>query len=141
MEKAAATDTDGVEQVVDAPYIISATRRLDIPNHFSDDFINALRKGYISFKHKSRDHTVSFDKTRFIVFWTKNPEPLIQHLNEIDQMGIGYYFAYTLNDYDALKLEPNLPPLENRIETFRSLSSKIGKEKSRLAIRPVDFGR
>ena len=128
-EKAIITDADGVQKEVDAPYVISATRRSDIPNHFSNDFMNALRQGHISFIHGDNDTTVSFDKTRFIVFWTKNPEPLLKHLDEIDQMGIGYYFNYTLNDYDALKLEPNLPPLENRIETFRSLSSKIGKER------------
>ena len=128
-EKTIITDAAGVQKEVDAPYIISATRRSDIPNHFSDEFMHALRQGHTSFNHMGRDYTVSFDKTRFIVFWTKNPEPLLQHLDEIDRMGIEYYFNYTLNEYDALKLEPHLPPLDHRIDTFRSLSLKIGKEK------------
>ncbi|WP_054030898.1 DUF1848 family protein [Desulfatitalea tepidiphila] len=128
-EKAIITDAEGGETEVDAPYIISATRRSDIPNYFSDDFMNALRQGHVSFKHMGRDYTVSFEKTRFIVFWTKNPEPLLQHLNEIDRMGIEYYFNYTLNDYDALKLEPHIPPLAQRIATFRSLSCLIGKQR------------
>ena len=128
-EKTVITDAAGVQKEVDAPYIISATRRSDIPNHFSDDFMNALRQGHISIARDDNESTISFEKTRFIVFWTKNPEPMLKYLDEIDRMGIGYYFSYTLNNYDDIGLEPHLPFLQQRIATFRSLSSKVGKEK------------
>jgi hypothetical protein len=36
---------------------------------------------------------------------------------------------YTLNDYEAENLEPNLPTLDYRIETFRGLSDTIGKKR------------
>jgi DNA repair photolyase len=44
-------------------------------------------------------------------------------------MGIGYYFQYTLNDYEAEGYEPNIPPLHKRIEVFKTLSERIGPEK------------
>jgi DNA repair photolyase len=62
------------------------------------------------------------------VFWTKNPVPIMEHLDEIDNEGIGYYFQYTLNDYDE-GLEPNMPSLKNRIIIFKTLSEMIGPEK------------
>jgi DNA repair photolyase len=72
---------------------------------------------------------ISFKNTKVIVFWTKNPEPMIQYLPELDKRGIHYYFQVTLNDYEAEGFEPNVPALEQRIETFKRLSTMIGKEK------------
>ena len=72
---------------------------------------------------------VSFRNTRAIVFWTKDPRPIMPRLHELDGRQIGYYFQYTLNDYEDLGCEPNIPSLEDRIEDFKELSSTIGKEK------------
>jgi DNA repair photolyase len=72
---------------------------------------------------------ISFKNTKVIVFWTKNPEPMIQYLPELVKRGIHYYFQVTLNDYEAEGFEPNVPVLEQRIETFKRLSTLIGKEK------------
>jgi hypothetical protein len=44
-------------------------------------------------------------------------------------MGIHYYFQVTLNDYVAEGLEPNLPELTKRIETFKQLSTLIGADR------------
>jgi DNA repair photolyase len=114
------------------PLIISASRLTDLPGFYSDWFIDRLRCGYLVKRHPRNPkikETISFSKTRLIVFWTKNPEPMFKYLDEIDQKGIGYYFQYTLNDYDNDNLEPNLPSLQKRIEYFRTLSEKIGKER------------
>lgn len=46
-----------------------------------------------------------------------------------NELGLNYYFQFTLNDYEKEGFEPNLPSLENRIKTFISLSELIGKEK------------
>jgi DNA repair photolyase len=64
-----------------------------------------------------------------IVFWTKNAEPMLQYLDSLDHMGIGYYFQFTVNDYEGTGLEPGLPSLEKRISTFRRLSERLGKER------------
>ena len=50
-------------------------------------------------------------------------------MDEIEQMGIGCYFQYTLNDYGDENLEPNVPPLKKRIDTFKRLSKRVGKER------------
>jgi DNA repair photolyase len=64
-----------------------------------------------------------------VVFWTKNPKPIIPLLSRLDKQNIGYYFLFTLNDYEKEGFEPNLPPLEERIQTFQRLAEKIGKKR------------
>ena len=70
---------------------------------------------------------VSYEKTRFIVFWSKNPEPLIKHLDYLRDKGINCYIQFTLNDYENEGLEKGVPKLEKRIETFKKLVEKVGK--------------
>jgi len=63
-----------------------------------------------------------------LVFWTKNAEPLLPRLHELDAQGYRYYFQYTLNGYGE-SFEPNLPELERCIETFLQLSERIGPDR------------
>lgn len=72
---------------------------------------------------------ISFKNCKVIVFWTKNPEPIIPYLPELDKRGIHYYFQVTLNDYMQEGFEPNVPSVPKRIETFKKLSKLIGKER------------
>jgi DNA repair photolyase len=62
-----------------------------------------------------------------LVLWTKNPTPMFPHLEELGDLNVPFYFQYTLNDYDDL--EPGIPALDDRINTFISLSQMIGKER------------
>lgn len=127
-DKVKIVDDHGIEKEAIAPVILSASWRTDIPAWHSDWLISRLRRGHMLSTHRQQKY-VSFDKTRVIVLWTKNPTQMFKYLKELDQMGIGYYFHYTLTDYDHEDLEPNLPPLEDRIEAFKELSKRIGKEK------------
>ena len=72
---------------------------------------------------------VSFARTRAVVLWTKNPRPILPHLAELDRRGIGYYFQFTLNDYEAEGLEPGVPPLAERIASCVDLAGRIGKAR------------
>lgn len=63
-----------------------------------------------------------------IVFWSKNPSPMMRYLTELDERGFRYYFQFTLNAYPSV-LEPNLPNLTSRIETFRELSERLGPHR------------
>ncbi|WP_241648104.1 DUF1848 domain-containing protein [Methanoculleus taiwanensis] len=114
-----------------APQVISASRSTDIPAFYPEWFMRRLLEGYTVWINpfNQEPQVISFQKTRMIVFWTKNPRPLMKYLGEISRMGINYYFQFTLNDYEEEKLEPNVPPLAKRIETFKELSDKIGKDK------------
>lgn len=123
---------DNGEQVeAQAPIIISASRSTDIPAFYVKWFINRLKAGYCVWYNpfNQKPMYVAFKNTKAIVFWSKNPKPIIPYLDELDERGIHYYFQFTLNDYDKELLEPNVPLVEKRIETFKELSEKIGKEK------------
>ena len=111
------------------PLIISATRSTDIPAFYGTWFIERLGTGYVKWKNPfgGRPVYVSFARTRLFVFWSKNPAPFLPMLDTIDRFGFSYYFLYTLNDYDAERLEPGVPPIEERIGTFIRLSRRIGK--------------
>ena len=114
-----------------APIIISASRSTDIPAFYSEWFFNRLQKGYLKWTNpfNGKPLYVSFQNTRVIVFWSKNPLPVIPYLDILDKKGINYYFLFTLNDYEHEGLEPNVPPLSERVNTFKELSHRIGKEK------------
>ena len=124
------TDHGEVRSAI-APIIISASRSTDIPAFYAKWFINRLKAGYCVWYNPFNQQPmyISFAKTKVIVFWTKNPEPMIEFLPELDKRGIHYYFQVTLNDYEKECFEPNVPALQHRIEVFKKLSDKIGKEK------------
>jgi hypothetical protein len=124
--------TDAGETVkAKTPIIISASRSTDIPAFFSRWFMNRLHRGYIRWVNpfNRTSEYVSFAEARVIVFWSKNPKPIIQYLPDLDKKGINYYFQVTVNDYEREHLEPHVPPLPQRIDTFRALSEKIGKKR------------
>ncbi|RLB77438.1 MAG: hypothetical protein DRH06_03815 [Deltaproteobacteria bacterium] len=113
--------------------IISASRRTDIPAFYSDWFMNRVREGFFYRVNPFNSDQISGfsldpKDVDAICFWTKNPEPLMRHLDELDEIGLNYYFQFTLNPYGKI-FEPNTPSLEGRIETFQRLADKIGSER------------
>lgn len=113
------------------PEIISASRSTDIPAFYVEWFFYRLKKGYcVWYNPFNRQKIyVSFKRCKVIVFWTKNPKPILPYLQELDKRGIHYYFQVTLNDYIKERFEPNVPSIEERIETFQTLSNMIGHER------------
>ena len=114
-----------------APVIISASRSTDIPAFYAKWFFNRLAKDYCVWYNPFNQQPmyISFKNCKVVVFWTKNPKPILPYLHELDERGIHYYFQVTLNDYVKEGFEPNVPSVEERVETFKKLSSLIGKEK------------
>lgn len=114
------------------PVILSASRSTDIPAFYADWFLKRLKAGYSVWVNpfNQERYRVSFADTRMIVFWSKNPKPMLDKLREIEDLGFRqYYFQFTLNDYVAEGLEPNVPPVAERIDTFKRLADRIGKER------------
>ena len=113
--------------------IISASRRTDIPAFYSEWFMNRIRAGYFvkvnPYNTKQRK-TVSLlpQDIEAFIFWTKNPLPLMQYLPLLDRQGYRYLFHFTLNNYSKI-FEPRVPTLQNRVETFKRLSDKIGPDR------------
>jgi DNA repair photolyase len=113
--------------------IISASRRTDIPAFYADWFMNRVREGYFYRVNPFNNRQVSGfslkpENVDAICFWTKNPRPLMKHLAELYERGLNYYFQFTLNPYGK-EFEPNVPPIEERLATFRELAGRIGPER------------
>ena len=112
-----------------APIIISASRSTDIPAFYADWFFYRLKAGYSAWTNPFNGvkSYVAYDKTRFIVFWSKNPKPLLQYVDILKERGIGCYIQFTLNDYVKEGLERGVPCVDERIDTFKALVEKLGK--------------
>lgn len=119
----------GVTVEANAPVIISASRATDIPAFYSEWFFNRLRQGYSIWKNpfSGAKSYISFQHTRVIIFWSKNPAPLLSYLPQLERMHIHYYIQFTLNDYVKEGLEKGVPPLEERIDTFYKRIKMVGE--------------
>lgn len=121
--------------------ILSASRRTDIPAFYSQWFINRIKEGIVYVRNPFNYNQISSIKLSpeivdCIVFWTKNPLPLMRFLSDLTNRGYNYYFQFTLNPYEK-DLEVNSPGKQELIKTFMALSSKIGKERIILRYDPI----
>ena len=73
------------------PEIISASRRTDIPAFHAKWFANRVRAGFCEWRHPytGRVARVSLrpDDVIAIVFWTRNPGPLMRYLPQVEALG------------------------------------------------------
>lgn len=111
--------------------ILSVSRRTDIPAFYSDWFFNRLKEGFVYVRNPMNVHQVSKivltpDVIDCIVFWSKNPQPMLSRLDELK--GYMYYFQFTINAYDK-GLEASVPKKDGVINTFKKLSEKIGPKR------------
>lgn len=122
---------DGSEADALAPIIVSASRATDIPAFYADWFFSRLRKGYSAWTNPFNGvrSFVSYRDVRMIVFWSKNPAPLLPYLEELEKRDIHCGIQFTLNNYEGEGLEPRLPSLDKRVATFRQLTEVQGKGK------------
>lgn len=112
--------------------IISASRRTDIPTYYSDWLLNRIKAGYVYVRNPMNVHQISQislspDVVDGIVFWTKNPIPMLDKLDALkDYM---YYFQFTLNSYGA-DVERKIPSKSKVIvPAFQRLSDLIGPDR------------
>ena len=115
------------------PLTISASRRTDIPAFFSPWFMRRVAEGSALCVNpfnprQARPVSLHPNDVEAIVFWSKNPRPLLRHLGELDDRGFRYYFQFTLNGYDKT-LEPFLPPVAERVGTFLELATRLGRKR------------
>lgn len=106
--------------------IISASRRTDIPAFYSRWLVNRLREGFCEVKNPFNAAQVSRislspEDASAIVFWTRDPRPLLPHLPEIRAMGHEPFFLYTLMD-NPRALDPKCPGPESSVPAFAALA-------------------
>ncbi len=121
--------------------IISASRRTDIPALYPEWFVNRLKAGEVLVpnpynRKKVKRVFLSPETVDCIVFWTKNPEPMLPYLKEIREMGYEYYFQMTITDYEE-DMETNLPGTAESMATFLLMSERLGKERMDWRFDPI----
>lgn len=122
--------------------ILSASRRTDIPCFYSQWFTDRLREGRILVRNPFRHSQVtayplSPENVDCIVFWTKNPIPMLGRLHALEPYP--YYFQFTLTGYGR-DIEPGLPDKrESLIPAFCALSRQLGPQRVIWRYDPVFF--
>jgi DNA repair photolyase len=111
--------------------IISASRRTDLPAYYTDWFLNRIKERYVCVRNPMNIHQISKinlnpDVVDCIVFWSKNPKPMLDKLQFLKEYTC--YFQFTLNSYGR-DIEANLPRKKETLETFKKLSDMIGPQK------------
>lgn len=119
--------------------IISASRYTDIPAYYNKWFFKRVQAG--SFMARNPNTITLIHKFEFspetvdgIVFWTKNPAPMLPYLHLLKDYA--YYFQFTINSYRT-DVERFIPKKTEIIDTFKKLSSLIGKERIIWRYSPV----
>ena len=108
--------------------MINTGCRTDIPVYFSKWFYNRIKEGYVLvrnpyYKEQVLKYRLSPDVVDIICFCTKNPEPMIERLEELKQFS--QFWFETITPYEK-EIEPNVPNKNEVIKSFQKLSDKVG---------------
>ncbi len=119
--------------------IISISRRTDIPAYYSPWLFHRLREGFAIARNprnprQERRVSLKPEGVDAIVFWSKNPAPMLPRLHEL--AGYRYYFQFTLTGYGP-EIEPAFGDKAALLDTFRRLADTIGPERVLWRYDPV----
>ncbi|MDR2500281.1 MAG: DUF1848 domain-containing protein [Treponema sp.] len=111
--------------------IISASRRTDIPAYYADWFFNGLKQGFVLARNPMNARQVSKiplspEAVDCVVFWTKNPQPMLAGLRRL--AAYPFYFQFTLNAYGE-DIETRLPGKNELIGAFIRLAGLAGPDR------------
>jgi hypothetical protein len=111
--------------------LLSVSRRTDIPAYYSAWLFRRILEGFVVVRNpmnpgSTREISLRPEDVDGIVFWSKNPAPMLGRLDELSQYR--YYFQFTLTPYGK-DIEPGIPDKAGLIETFKRLSDAIGPER------------
>jgi hypothetical protein len=113
--------------------------RTDIPAFYSRWLLNRIKEGYVLVRNPYNPSSVtkyrlSPDVVDLMAFCTKNPEPLLSHMDELAPFG--QYWFVTITPYGK-NVEPNVPDKEQVIENFKTLSDMVGVDSAGWRYDPV----
>lgn len=119
--------------------ILNTGLRTDIPGFFSEWFYNRIDEGFVYVRNpyaKNQIYSYRLDPELIdcIIFTTKNPRPMFRNLEKIDKFN--QYWHITITPYGK-EIEPNVPPVDEVIDSFKFLSERLGKEKVTLRYDPI----
>ncbi len=126
------------------PFVLSASRRTDIPGCYTSWFMSCISRGYFRvrqpFTGKYRTIYVHPENIHSIVFWSKNYAPFLKARADsiLTDKGFSLYFYFTINSENPL-LEPNLPSLDKRLRQLEHLVQNHGPDKIAWRFDPICF--
>lgn len=108
--------------------IINTGSRTDIPAFYSEWFYNRITAGFVCVRNPYySEHITRYrlnpDVVDCLVFCTKNPEPMLSRIHELD--GFKQFWGVTITPYER-DIEPNVPPGDKVMDSFCKLSEKVG---------------
>ncbi len=119
--------------------ILSVSRRTDIPAYYADWLVGRMKKGFTVYPNPVSGKPVFISlepkHVKILVFWTRNPGPLIPYLNFIDQRYY-HYMHLTINGLPKL-LEYRNPPIDRIIDLVKQLSKRYGKNYVQWRFDPI----
>ena len=110
--------------------IINTGQRTDIPAFYADWFANRLKAGFVMVRNPYDPRSVtryrlSPDVVDAIGFCTKNPAPMLPHMDLLRPYG--QFWHVTITPYGR-EIEPNVPGKLQVIDSFRRLSGLVGSD-------------
>ena len=122
--------------------IINTGCRTDIPAFYSKWFMNRIKEEYVLVRNpynpqQVTKYSLSPDVVDCLAFCTKNPEPMIDYLDELDKYK--QYWFVTITPYGK-DVEPNVPDKKKVIESFKKLSKHVGINSIGWRYDPIFIG-
>lgn len=110
--------------------IINTGCRTDIPAFYSKWLMNRIKEGYVLvrnpyYQSQVTKYSLSPKVVDCLAFCTKNPEPMLKYLDELDIYK--QYWFVTITPYGK-DIEPAVPEKSDVIESFKKLSNRIGTD-------------
>ena len=108
--------------------IIQTGMRTDIPAFYSKWLVNRIKEGYVLVRNPYQENQVtryslSPEVVDLIAFCTKNPAPMLSHMDVLKPYG--QYWFVTITPYGK-EIEPHVPEKEKVMEDFQKLSGMVG---------------
>ena len=122
--------------------IINTGCRTDIPAFYAKWLMNRIREGYVLVRNPYNPNQVtkynlSPEVVDCLAFCTKNPEPMLTYLYELDKYK--QYWFVTITPYGK-DIEPNVPDKPKVMESFKKLSNHIGVDSIGWRYDPIFIG-
>ncbi len=111
--------------------IINTGQRTDIPAFYSEWFCNRLREGFVLVRNPYNLKSVTRyrltpDVVDIIGFCTKNPAPMLPHIDLLEPFGQYWYVTITPYGKD---IEPHVPGKLQTLDNFKRLSDAVGRHR------------
>lgn len=108
--------------------IINTGMRTDIPAFYHEWLINRIKEGFVLVRNPYNPsqvtrYSLSPEVVDLIAFCTKNPAPMIPHMEALKPYG--QYWFVTITPYGK-DIEPNVPDKLKVMEDFKRLSDTVG---------------